>query len=99
MELLGRKNVDGADVRRAAELDIRLRLAGSEVDRLRAESKKVGQEVRTGDPEAVQRARAIKEELGTRETESRSLSAELRDLLLRIPNTPDPSALVGASED
>lgn len=73
-------------------------------DDLRAESKKVAQEVgRTakagGDTsELKERARQLKEEIRTTETEQEKVDAELRDLLLTIPNFPADDVPEGASE-
>ncbi len=95
------------DLDRLAALDGEVRVIGSKRDELRAQvnaaSKEVGQAYKAGD-----RARgdALKDESRRKGDEERALSLEadglqdqLRDLLLRLPNLPDPSAPDGAGED
>ena len=104
---LARKGVDGADVDRAADLDARLRAAASDRDRVRglvnALSKQVGQAMRSGETDTAAALRAESALLGEqekeREPEHDAIAAELRDLLLRIPNVPAPDAPDGASAD
>ncbi len=73
-------------------------------DELRAESRKVAQEVgRTaragGDAaELKERARQLKDQVRTIEEEQGKVEAELRDLLLIIPNFPADDVPDGASE-
>lgn len=74
-------------------------------DELRAESKKVAQEVgRTakagGDAAQLkERARQLKEEVRATEAEQDKVEGELRELLLTIPNFPADDAPDGASEE
>jgi seryl-tRNA synthetase len=74
-------------------------------DELRAESKRVAQEVQSTarqgrDVEALkERARHIKDEIRDVETERDQLDAELRSLLLAIPNLPLDTVPDGDCED
>lgn len=74
-------------------------------DELRAESKRVAQEVvkvtRSGGDasELKERAREIKESIRSVEAEQEKVEAELRELLLAIPNFPSEEAPDGDSED
>ncbi|HVT77764.1 MAG TPA: serine--tRNA ligase [Acidimicrobiales bacterium] len=104
---LATKNVDGSEVDAAVDLDTRMRALQSERDDLRAQIKKlsaeVGQARKAGDAANAQAAQKRSQDLGEQEAklaaETAALEAELRDRMLRIPNTPDPAALVGKSED
>lgn len=75
------------------------------VDELRAESKRVAQEtggaVRAGgDSSALkERARDLKEQVRSVEADREQVEAELRELLLSIPNIPSDEAPEGDSED
>jgi seryl-tRNA synthetase len=91
----------------AAGLDERLRQITGERDELRRQvndlSKQVGQLRKAGDTVAAEAAMSTSRELGDTErklvAEHETLSAELRQLLLRIPNLPHPDAPDGAGED
>jgi seryl-tRNA synthetase len=104
---LARKGVDAADVDRAADLDARLRVVAGERDHIRGLvktlSKEVGQAMRSGDTDTAAALRAESAALGgqekEREHEHDAIAAELRDLLLRIPNLPATDAPDGASAD
>ncbi len=104
---LATKNVDPSEVDAAVELDTRVRALQSQRDELRAQVKtlsaEVGQARKAGDTTAADAAQQQSRELGEHESklaaETAALEAELRDRMLRIPNTPDPAALVGKSED
>lgn len=103
---LATKNVDPSEVDAAVELDTRVRAVQSQRDELRAQVKTLSAEVgkarKVGDTAAADAAQARSRELGEQETklatETSALETELRDRMLRIPNTPDPAALVGKSE-
>jgi seryl-tRNA synthetase len=90
----------------AAKLDARLRDITAERDAVRASvndlSKQVGQRRRTGDAAAADELAAQSRALGDRErqlaVEHESVGAELRELLLTLPNLPHPDAPDGASE-
>ena len=99
------KGEDATLVDRALEVDEERRRLLGDVDRMRAERKQVSAQVgaamRAGASDADQlRARSV--ELGVRiesgDERLRSLEAELDDLLLRIPNPPDPGVPVGGEE-
>ncbi|RMI45400.1 serine--tRNA ligase [Streptomyces triticirhizae] len=74
-------------------------------DELRAESKRVAQEVQktakaSGDVSALKEsARKIKEQIREAEAEQEQIQIELRELLLSIPNLPLDSAPDGDSEE
>lgn len=103
---LSRKGVDAAEVRQAADLDVRQRLAQGEVERLRREVKELSGRVararREGDTatgEALsQTSRERGKELAEREAAAAQAGTELRQLLLRIPNLPAPDAPDGTSD-
>lgn len=94
------------DVDRAAQLDSELRENTARRDGIRARvnsiSKDVGRLRRDGDVTAAEQLQDESKQLGAEEkllaVEHDELSAELRQLLLAIPNLPDPDAPIGASE-
>ena len=103
------KGEDPAVVDAALEVDGRRRSLLAEVDRLRAErnavSRSVGERIRAGaDPNGPEiaairaSARDLGERIATLETELARLEEELDELLLRIPNPPDPDVPVGGPE-
>ncbi len=103
---LARRGVDGSELDRVVELDGRQRRVASERDDLRNRIKALSKQVGVLHKESkVDEAAAVTAEsrsLGEREAElaaeAGAVSAEIRDLLLRIPNTPHPDAPEGASE-
>jgi len=104
---LATKNVDPSEVDAAIELDTRVRALGTQRDELRAQVKTLSAEVgkarKAGDTKAAEAAQEQSKAIGEEETklaaETSALETELRDRMLRIPNTPDPAALIGKSED
>ena len=104
---LARKGVDPADVDRAAHLDARRRDLAGRRDAVRAQvrdlSQRVGKAKRAGDDEQAAALAAESRLLGdaerTVDAEAGAVEAELRDLLLRIPNLPAPEAPDGASPE
>jgi seryl-tRNA synthetase len=104
---LVRKGVDPAEVDAAAAADARVVELVQRRDELRAEvnrlSKEVGTAKRAGDDAAAQQAATQSRALGARQQEleqdTAEAEAELRDRLLRLPNTPSPDAPDGASAD
>ena len=92
---------------RATEIDVAVRDNQSRRDGLRAEinelSKHVGSKRREGDADGAEALQARSRALGDQEKaaadELEVIQAELRDLLLRIPNLPHPDAPDGAGED
>ncbi len=90
----------------AAKLDARLRDITAERDAVRASvndlSKQVGERRRAGDAAAADELTAQSRALGDQEkqlaAEHESVGAELRELLLALPNLPHPDAPDGVSE-
>ncbi|MFN8017539.1 MAG: serine--tRNA ligase [Acidimicrobiales bacterium] len=103
---LARRHIDTADVDHVAALDERQRRLGAERDELRARikvlSKQVGQLHRDGKADEAAAAQAESRALGEQEAELAAEAAmaanEMRELLLRIPNTPHPDVPDGASD-
>ena len=91
---------------RATEVEVAVRDNQSRRDGLRAEinelSKQVGLKRREGDADGAEALQAQSRALGEQEKsvaeELEVIQAELRDLLLRIPNLPHPDAPDGAGE-
>ncbi len=104
---LATKNVDLSEVDAAVELDAKVRELQGRRDDMRAQVKtlsgEVGKARKAGDAaqadELQAKSRALGEDESKLANEVTALEAELRDRMLRIPNTPDPAALVGESED
>ncbi|MDP9005810.1 MAG: serine--tRNA ligase [Actinomycetota bacterium] len=104
---LARKGVDPRELDRLAEIDGRHRRLAEQRDTLRAQVKQVSKEVgrlrQAGDLEGVEARMAWSRQVGEREralaVQADEVGAELRDLLLRIPNVPDEDAPDGAGED
>ncbi|HWJ63453.1 MAG TPA: serine--tRNA ligase [Acidimicrobiales bacterium] len=103
---LARRGIDTSDVDRVAELDGRQRRLASERDDLRAQikglSKQVGLLHKEGKADEAGAVQAQSRQLGEQEqalaAEAGTVADEVRDLLLRIPNTPHPDAPDGAGE-
>ena len=103
---LARRGIDVSDVDRVAELDERNRRLASERDDLRAQikglSKQVGLLHKEGKADEAGAVQAQSRQLGEQEqalaAEAATVSEEVRDLLLRIPNTPHPEAPDGAGD-
>ena len=93
---LARRHIDLGPLDRAIELDQQVRTLTGERDglraRVRAISKEVGAARRTGDTAAAEQLAAESRALGERERELdagvAAAEGELRDILLRLPNTP-----------
>ena len=93
-------------VEQVIALDVRSREIVAQRDAMRAEvnelSKQVGALRRTGDTVAADAVQARSRTLGDDERvlagEYDALQAQIRELLLRIPNLPDPAAPDGTSE-
>ena len=104
---LARRRIDTSDLDRAADLDARQRAALSESERLRADVKRLSAEVgrarKDGDTDTGDRLATESRALGARQaahdTEASALAAELRDVLLGIPNLPADDAPDGAGPD
>lgn len=104
---LSRRNIDLADLERAAQLDEDVRSLASARDELRAQvkaiSKSVGEARRTGDVAAAERLATESRSLGEQEKDlaakADALAEELHSLLLVIPNEISSSTPDGSSED
>jgi seryl-tRNA synthetase len=90
-------------VDRILDLDRRRRQLTTEVDSLRAESKRRGKEVAKAAPDQRQAVLDGLKELSARiddaEARLRAVDAELSDVNARIPNPPDPAAPDGGEDD
>jgi seryl-tRNA synthetase len=103
---LARRGIGTSEVDRVLELDERQRRLGTERDELRGQvkvlSKDVGRLHKEGKADEAGQVQAQSRALGEREqalaAEAAELAAEVRELLLRIPNTPHPDAPAGASD-
>jgi seryl-tRNA synthetase len=103
---LARRGLDTAEVDRVLELDERQRRLGGERDELRSQvkslSKQVGQLHKEGRSDEAADVGAQSRRLGEQEqelaAEASMAAGEVRELLLRIPNTPHPDAPEGASD-
>ncbi|MBA3281623.1 MAG: serine--tRNA ligase, partial [Acidimicrobiia bacterium] len=103
---LGRRGIDFVELDRVADLDERQRRVVSERDELRnrikALSKQVGalhKEDKADEAAAIQgESRVLGEREGELAAEAAAMAAEIRNLLLRIPNLPHPDAPDGASD-
>lgn len=96
--------------RRGYELDLptlseltrqRLELTGA-VDKLRTEANRLARELPRAGAESLslrERAREVKTEIQSMETRLRTVTQELDDVLLAIPNLPDDGVPDGATED
>lgn len=105
---LARRGGDAADtLDRIVELDERQRALAAQRDELRAKvkalSKEVGRLRGQGDAGAAEAKMAESRALGDEEravtAEAAALEAEVRDLLLRTPNTPSDDCPDGAGEE
>jgi seryl-tRNA synthetase len=103
---LARRGIDTSEVDEVLELDERQRRLGTERDELRARikalSKEVGQLHRDGQADRAGEAQLESRRLGEQEqelaAEAAVAAASVRELLLRIPNTPHPDAPDGAGD-
>jgi seryl-tRNA synthetase len=104
---LARRGLDGSELDRVAELDARQRAALAESEQLRAEVKRISGEVgrarKDGDAEKADRLAAESRTVGERQEaadkEAGALAAELREVLLGIPNLPADDAPDGAGAE
>ncbi|HEY2332081.1 MAG TPA: serine--tRNA ligase [Acidimicrobiales bacterium] len=104
---LGRRHIDLTDLDRAAALDRDHRAALAEAERLRAEVRRLSGAVaearRGGDAEAADRlateSRAVGAAQAPADAEAARLAAELRTVLLGIPNLPAEDAPDGAGPE
>ena len=100
------RGIDVSDIDRVHDLDARRRDLAAERDQVRSEVKSVSKEVgrlrAAGDVAAAESRQAESRTLGERERtladEEAEVAEEIRQLLLRIPNTPHPDAPDGSSD-
>jgi seryl-tRNA synthetase len=103
---LARRGVDGAEVERLLDADRRARHAVGERDELRGKvkdlSRQVGEARRTGHAAlataAAEQSRAVGEEEAALDAVAVAAQAEVRELLLWLPNLPSPDAPDGEGE-
>lgn len=92
-----------ADIDGILEVDARLRALRVEVEHLRGERNRISKTIgRLQGPErdaAMEEARVLREKLEASEPLLADLERRLEELLLTVPNLPDPSVPVGASEE
>lgn len=100
-EAARKKGVD-LPLDRLLALDARAQELLASAQALREESNRVSKETGKASPSdrpALQeRGKALREEIRILEDAQRGVEAELHDLLLRVPNIPDPSVPEGADE-
>ena len=104
---LSRRGADLAALDRVLELDASLRTLTTDRDDVRARvnamSKQIGELFKAGERDEAEVLKGESKALGDREkelaAEADALDAEIRDILLRIPNLPSPDAPDGQSED
>ena len=107
-DLMARRNKPDLldEIDHALRLDVRLRDITAERDGIRAKvnelSKNVGALRKAGETTAAEKVMAESRELGDREvalaSEYDSVSAALRDVLLRLPNVPHPDVVRGLGD-
>jgi seryl-tRNA synthetase len=94
-----RKKFVKLDLDTLITLDDKRREALAHVEGLRAEQKKISDQVPTASPEArpqlLEESRAIKEKIVAGEESLKTIMAEWRDLMLQVPNVPDISVPEG----
>lgn len=98
---LEKRGEDTAVIDQVLELDQRRRGAISRRDELRARRNELSQEIgrRKGNaPDLVEEVRSIAPQIQALEEEAKSADVALRDLLLTIPNLPDPNVPLGEGE-
>jgi seryl-tRNA synthetase len=101
---VARRRRTAVDVDALLALDADQRTTRRQAEDLRAEQKRVSKAIRDAGPDtaarerAIVRGAAIKAELQALEPRERTLEAELRELLLLVPNIPDASVPEGESE-
>jgi seryl-tRNA synthetase len=85
-----------APVAEILELDGKRRRQVAQLDELRRQRKELA---RQRGADAADEGRRLRDELKSHEETLRQLDSQLNDLLLRVPNIPDPSVPVGQNED
>ena len=86
---------DTAPIDDILQLDSQRRAKILELEELRHNRKEVSREKR----EAVESGRDLRATIRTLETEVKDIDVKLQELLLQVPNLPDPSVPVGKGDD
>ncbi len=98
-----RKKRIPTDIDAILELDARVRALRVEVEQIRSERNRISKSIgkaRGAEREAiVEEARLLRERLEALEPELKALETRLQELLLTVPNLPDPEVPVGAGEE
>lgn len=105
-QALGRRGLASGSVDELERIDRRARELSSRRDDLRAEVKRISQEVgaahRAGEEDRASgltaRSRVVGDELKQCDADANQVTAALRDLLLHTPNLPSPDAPDGTTE-
>jgi len=87
---------DSTPIDEILRLDAERRQKTQQLDNLRRKRKEIARE-RT--PEAIDKGRQMRDDIRTLEEELRNLDCQLDDLLLQVPNIPDPSVPIGQDEN
>jgi len=87
---------DSAPIDKILKLDGERRQKSQELDDLRRQRKEIARERST---DAVEKGRQLRDDIKTLEEKLSAIDSQLEDLLLRVPNIPQPSVPVGKSED
>jgi len=106
-EALGRRGVEPSELDKAAALDDRWRHLTARQEAVRAQVKQLSREVGTarkaGDMAGAEARMAESRRLGEEERalgeEAAAAAAQLRDVLLRVPNVPSPEAPDGLTPE
>jgi seryl-tRNA synthetase len=98
-----RKRVN-IDIDHLLAVDARLNDARRHAEALRARQNQLSKDIQAAGPDrdkreaAIAAGREVASELKALEPQERDLEVELRDLMLRVPNIPDPSVPTGVDE-
>jgi seryl-tRNA synthetase len=94
-EAIANRN-DNAPIDEILELDSKHRKQLLKLEDMRRQRKELA---RVRDAESTDKGRTLREHIKTFEDELRGLECRLNDLLLRVPNIPQPSVPIGKNED
>jgi len=92
------KRQDSAPLDEILELDLERRQKILELEGFRHTRKEITQERKTG-REIAEVGRGLRDKIKTLEEEVRSLDNQLSELLLQVPNLPNPTVPIGTSEE
>jgi len=96
-EALNRRQ-DSAPLDEILELDLERRQKILELEGFRHTRKEIAQERKSG-KDIAEVGRGLRDKIKTLEEEVRSLDNQLSELLLQVPNLPNPTVPIGTSED